>query len=171
MPTNSPFVLLTGTRTCGIAVAKLARSHVDSPPCGVSNRAPLNNGDRADVAVMRAEGVSINNFESFCSTIGLKSTETLMHVLPVGESTLQGKLNRLCRHKAPGCVDNDSVEGMISAVYILSKGRLEVCLRRRKQLEHGHIEVMLINVPSRQQEPAELLDSSSSPLSTYTSSG
>ena len=124
-----------------------------SPPWGVSNREPSNNDDRADIVVIGTEGVSINNLESLCSRIGLKSTEMLMHELPVGESALQGESKRLCSHKARGRVDNESVEDIFSPVYIPSMGSLEVGLNRREELEHRHIEVVSINVRIWRQEP------------------
>ena len=103
-------------------VGKLTRSRVDSPPWGVGDRQPPSNDDRADVVVTSADGGSINNLGSGCSRIGLKSTEILMHVLPVGKSILQGESNRLCNHKARDCVDNGSVEDMVSPMYIPSTG-------------------------------------------------
>ena len=128
MPTSTPTVLLTGTRTSGIAVVKLATSRVDSPAWAVGDREAPSNRDRADVAVIRAQGVSINNLEKVCSRMGFKSTEKLMHSLPVGESILQGEWNRLCSHKAQGLADNDRVEGLISPVHSPSMGSLEVAL-------------------------------------------
>ena len=95
----------------------------------VGDREPPSNDDRADIVVTRAEGVSINDLESVCSRIGLKSTEMLMHLLPVGESIMQGKSNRLCCHKAEGRVDHVSVEDMVAS-YIPSMGRFEVGLDR-----------------------------------------
>ena len=94
----------------------------------------------------RVEGVSINDLESVCSRIVLKSTDMLMQVLPVRKSIQQGELNRLCGHKTPGRVDNNSVEDTVSPVYIPSMGSFEVDLNRREELEHGHIEVMLMSV-------------------------
>ena len=38
-----------------------------------------------------------------------------MHILAIGESTLQSKLNRLCSHKAQSRVDNDRFEDLVSA--------------------------------------------------------
>ena len=51
-----------------------------------------------------------------------------MHVLPVGESILQGESNRLCSHKTRARVDDYSVEDMVSPVRILLKDSLEVSL-------------------------------------------
>ena len=56
------------------------------------------------------KAVSIDNLDTFCPSIGLKSTQIWMHVLPIGESTLQGKSNRLCSFQACCRVDNDSVK-------------------------------------------------------------
>ena len=153
MSTSSPSILLARTRAGGIAVVKLANPRVDSPPWGVSNQEPSNNDDRTDILVIGTEGVSINNLESLCSRIGLKSTEMLMHVPLVGESTRQDESNRLCSHKARSLVDNDSVEGIISPMYILSMGSLEVGLNQREELEHRHIEVVFINVRIWRHEP------------------
>ena len=151
-PTKSPTVLLTRTRTGGITVVKLASSRIDTPPLGVGDREPPSNDDRADVAVIRAEGEYIYNLEGFWLRIGLKSTEMLMRVLPVGESTLHGESNRLCSHKPGGRVDDD-IEGKISPVYIPWMGSLEVGLSPREELEHRHIEVMLMNVRIWRQGP------------------
>ena len=95
----------------------------------------------------------MTNLESFCSRIGLKSTEMLMHVLLVGESTLQGQLKRLCSLKAPRRVDNDSVEDTLSPVYILLMSSLEVSLHRRGEFEHRHVQVVSINIRIWRQEP------------------
>ena len=70
----------------------------------------------------------INDLEGVCSRISLKSTEMLMHVLPVGESALQGELNQLCSHKTRARVEDDSGEDMVSPVYIPSMGGVEVGL-------------------------------------------
>ena len=153
MPASSPTVLLTRTWASGIAVVKLTSSRVNSPPWDVSDGEPSGNNDIADVVVIRAEGVSINNLEVVCSRIGLKLTEMLMHVLPVGESILHGESNCLCSHKTGGRVDNDSVQDMVSVVYLPPMGSLEVGPNRQEELEHGHIEVMLISVQIWRQEP------------------
>ena len=76
-----------------------------------------------------------------------------MDVVPVGESILQGEFNRLCSHRARGRVNNDSLERMISPVYVPSRRSLEVDLNRREELEHRHIKVMLIDVRILRQEP------------------
>ena len=153
MPASSRTVLLTQTRIGGMDVIKLTNSRVDSPPCGVGDREPPSNDDRADVVLTRAEGVLMNDLGSVCVRIGLKSTEMLMHVLPVGESILQGESNCLCSHKAGGRVDNHIVEDMVSPVYILLMGSLEVCLDQPEELEYWHIEVMVISVRIFRQEP------------------
>ena len=70
----------------------------------------------------------------------------LMKVLPVDGSILQGESNRLCSDKTRGLVNNHGVKDMVSPVYILSMGSLEVSLNRREELEHRHIKVVLISV-------------------------
>ena len=79
--------------------------------------------------VTRTEGISINDLERVCSRIGLQSTEILLHILPIGKSILQVEWNRLCSHKARGDVDNDSVEHLVSTVYVPSMGSWEVGVR------------------------------------------
>ena len=76
-----------------------------------------------------------------------------MHVLVVGESTLQDQSNRLCSPKARRRVDNDSVEDTLSPVYILLMRSLEVSLNRREEFEHQHVEVVSINIRIWRQEP------------------
>ena len=107
---SGPTARLTCTRSSSIAVVKLTSSCVDSPPQAVGKGEPPRNDDRADVVLTRTEGLSINDPQSVCLRIGLKLTEMLMHVLPVGHSHLQGKWDRLSSHKAWGRVDNDSIE-------------------------------------------------------------
>ena len=153
MAASSPTVLLTRTRTGGIIVVKLTAPGNDSQPLGVGDREPPSHHDRADVVVTTVEGESINYLESVRSRNDFKSTEMLMHALPFGESIPQCKSNGLCIHKTGGRVDNDSVEDMVSPVYIPSMGSLEVSLNRREALDHRHIEVMVISVRIFRQEP------------------
>ena len=133
MPASSPTVLLTRSRAGGIAVVKPTSSRVDSPSWVVVVREPPSNDDGAEFVNTIAEGVSINNPESVRSRIGSKSTDMLMHVLPVGESILQGESNRLCSEKTRRRVDNDSVKDMVSPLYIPSMGSLEVGLNPREE--------------------------------------
>ena len=152
MVTSISSILLTLTRPGGNAVVKMTSSRVGSPPWGVGDGKPPSKDDRADVVFTRTKSVSINYFESVRSRIGLQSTEMLMHILPVSESILQCESKRLRSHEARGCVDNDSVGGLVSTVYIPSMGSLEVGLNQREVLTHGHIEVMLISVRVHRQE-------------------
>ena len=131
----------------------MTTSHVNSPPLGVGDREPPRNDDRAEVVNTRTEDVSINDLESVCSRMGLKLTQMVMHVLPVGETILQGESNRLRSHKARGCAYHESVEDLVSTEYIPSMGSLEVGLRRREELEHRHMEGMFISVRICPQEP------------------
>ena len=152
MWTSGPSIFLSRTSTCGIAVVELTSSSVSSPPRGVGDRKPPSNGDCADVVDPKTEAVSVNDLESVRSRIYLESTEVLMHILPVGESILQGELNCLCSHKAEGLVDNDSAENLVSTVDITLMGSLEVRLNQREALEHRNIEVMLRSGRICQQE-------------------
>ena len=153
MSTSSPSIVLTRTTTGGMAVKKLTSSRSRSPPWGLRDQKPPSNDDCPDFVITRTKGVSINDLESVRSTIGLKLTKMLKHILPVGESNLQGDSNSLRSHEAGGCVDNDGVEDLVSTVYILSMGSLEVGLNWREVLEHRHVEVMLISVRICRQEP------------------
>ena len=128
MLTSGPSIFLTPTRTSGIALVELTSSRVDSPPRGVGDPKPPSNADCADVVDSRNEGVSVNVLEDVRERVALEWTEVLMHILSIGESMLQGKSNRLCSHKARGCVDNDSVENVVSAVGVTSMGSLVVSL-------------------------------------------
>ena len=133
--TSLPSILLEGTETGGIVAEKLAGPPGDSPPWGVSNREPLNNDYRADIIGAGTQAVLIKNLATLCSRISLKSIEISMHVLSIGESTLQGETNRLCSHKARRRVDNDSVKEMFPPVKRPSMSALEVSLHRREELE------------------------------------
>ena len=110
MSTSGPLIFLSRTSSSGIAVVKLTSSRVNSPPRGVGHLKPPSHDDYADVVDSRTKGVSVNDLESVRSRVGMGSTKVLMHILCIGESTLQGKSNRLCSHKARGRVDHDSVE-------------------------------------------------------------
>ena len=145
MSTSSPLTLLPRTGTSGVAVVNLASPRVNSPPCGVSNRKSSNNDDCADILFVGTEPVSINSIEGFCWRICLKSTEILMHVLFVCESTLQSKSNPLCSQKHRHHVHNDNIEDIFSSVYIPSMSSSEVSFNRREELEHQHVEVLSTN--------------------------
>ena len=49
----------------------------------------------------------------------------LMHVLSIGESTLQVGSNCLCNYKARHRVDNDSVKSIVSPPYVPSMNGLK----------------------------------------------
>ena len=106
--TGGPSIGLLRTSTSGHAVVELTSSRIDSPPRCVSNRKSSNNDDGTDVIDSRAEGISVNDLKHVGSrTFFLESTEVLMHILAIGESTLQSESNRFCSHKARSRVDND----------------------------------------------------------------
>ena len=153
MPTSSPSILLTGAATGSIVVENLSRPGVDLPPSNVGNRDPLGNNDRADIIVAGAKAVSIEDLESFCSTIGFESTEILMHIQPIGECTLQGESNCVCSYKARRRVDNDRVKNVFSTVYVTLMSGSEVGLDRREGLEHPHVVVVSIHLGVLWQEP------------------
>ena len=133
-------------------MVELTSSRVDLPPRGVGDGKPPSNDDSADVVNARNEGLSVNDPESVRSRVGLESTEVLMHILSICESTLQGNSNRLCSHKARGPVANDSVENSGLAVDVTSMGSLVLSLNGREVLEHRHMEVMSISVQICRQE-------------------
>ena len=94
--------------TSGHAVVELTSLCIDSPPWRVSNRNSSNNDDGTDVIDSRAEGISVNDLKHVGSTtLFLGSTEVLMYILAISESTLQSESNRFCSHKARSRVDND----------------------------------------------------------------
>ena len=76
-----------------------------------------------------------------------------MHRLFIGESVLHSESNRLCSHKARGCVDNDCLENLVPAVDVASMGSFEVIVDRREVLEHQHVEGMSVDVRIRRPEP------------------
>ena len=73
-------------------------------------------------------------------------------------------MNRLFSHKAPGRVDNDSLENLVSAVDFAWMGSFEVILNQREVLEHRHIAVMLIGVRICRQESVVNRSVASEPL-------
>ena len=142
--TTATLMRRSGTDT--IAVELLASPPVDSPPSSVSNQDPSGQDDSADIIRAGTEAVLINNPENFSSRIGLWSTKILMHVLPIGESTVQGKSNSLCSYKARWRSNNDSIKGNIWAEYIASMCYFEVKIDWREELQHRHMVVVSIHV-------------------------
>ena len=100
MLTNGLSICSFRTSTSGISVVELTSSRVGSPLRCVSDRSPLSNDDCADIVDSRNEGISVNDLETVRSGVGLESTQVLVHILSIGESTLYGESNRLCSHKA-----------------------------------------------------------------------
>ena len=134
-------------------MVELTSSGIDSPPRCVSNQNSPNNDDGTDVIDSRAEGISVNDLKRVGSrAFFLKSTEVLMHILAIGESTLQSESNRFCSHKAPNCVDNDRFEDLVSAADLASMGSFDVVMDRREVLEERDIEVVPIDVRIRRQK-------------------
>ena len=108
MSTGGPSIGLLRTSTSGHAMVEVTSSRIDSPPRCVSNRNSSNNDDGTDVIDSRVEGISVKDLKHVGSrTFFLESTEVLMHILPIGESTLHSKSKRFCSHKARSRVDND----------------------------------------------------------------
>ena len=101
MSTGATSISLLQTSTSGHAVVELTSSRIDSPPPRVSNRISPNKDDGTDVIDFGAEGISVNDLEHVGSrTSFLESTEVLMHILAIGERTLQSEANRFCSQKA-----------------------------------------------------------------------
>ena len=147
MSTSGPLIGFLRTSTIGHAVVELTSSRIDSPPWRVSNRTSSNNDDGTDVIDSRAEGISVNDLKHVGSrTFFLESTEVLMYILAISESTLQSESNRFCSHKARDCVDNDRLEDLVSAADLASMGSLEVIMDRREVLEERDVEVVLVDV-------------------------
>ena len=154
MSTSGPSIGFLRTITSGHAVVELTSSRIDSPPWRVSNRNSSNNDDGTDVIDSRAEGISINDLKHVCSrTFFLESTEALMYILTISESTLQSKSNRFCSHKARSRVDNDRFEDLVSAADLASMGSLEVIMDRREVLEEREVKVALVEVRLSRQKP------------------
>ena len=76
-----------------------------------------------------------------------------MHILAVGESTVQTESNRFCSHKARSRVDNDRFEDLVSAADVASMGGLEVVMDRREVLKERDVEVVPIDVRVCRQKP------------------
>ena len=153
MSTAGTSIGLLRTSTSGHAVVELTSSRIHSPPQRVGNRnSPINDED-TDVVDSRAEGISVDDLEAVGSRVCLKTTEVLMHILAIGESALQSKLNRFCSHKARSRVDNDRLEDLVTAADLASMGSFEVVMDRREVLEEPDVEAVPIDVRIRQQEP------------------
>ena len=153
MSTSGPSIGFLRTSTSGHAVVERTSSRIDSPPWRVSNRNSSNNDDGTDVTDSRAEGISVNDLKHVGSrTFFLESTEVLMYILAISESTLQSESNRFCSHKARSCVDNDRFEDLVSAADLASMGSLEVIMDRREALEERDVEVVLVDVPLCRQK-------------------
>ena len=135
-------------------MVELTSSRIDSPQRCVSNRNSPYNDDGIDVIDPRAEGISVNDLKLVGSrAFFLEFTEVLMHILAIGERTLQSGSNQFCSHKARSCVDNDRFEDLVSAAYLPSMGSLEVVMDRREVLEEIDVEVVQIEVLICRQKP------------------
>ena len=145
-PTRSPSIVPAKSGIDSIAVEELASPRVNSPPSSVRIRDPSDNDGPVDIVGVGTQTLSIRNLKRFCSRIGLKSTEILTHVLPIGESTQQSKWNNLWSHKACCCVDNDSVKYNISTAYVASMCCFQVKLDWCEESEHRHAVVVWIHV-------------------------
>ena len=77
----------------------------------------------------------------------------LIYILSIGESVVQSESNRPCSHKARGRVDNDCLANLVPAVDVASMGSFEILVDLREVLEHRRVEVMLVDVGIRRQEP------------------
>ena len=154
MSTCGPSIGLLRTSTSSHAVVELTSSRIDSAPRCVSNRNSPNNDDGTDVINSRAEGIAVNDLKHFGSrTFFLELTGLWMHILAIGESTLQSESNRFCSHKARSRVDNDCIEDLISAAELASIGSLEVVMDRREVLEEQDVEDVPIDVRICRQKP------------------
>ena len=147
MSTGGPSIGLLRSSTSGHAVVDMTSSRIDSPPRCVSNRNSPNNDDGTDVINFRAEGILVNDLKH----VGLRAfflewTEVMMHILAIGESTLQSEWNRFCSHEAQSRVDNDRFEDLVWAADLAFMGSLEVAMDRREVLEEMDGEVVPIDV-------------------------
>ena len=147
MSTGGPSIGLLQTSTSCHAVVELTSLRIDSPPRCISNRNSSDNDDGTDVIDSMAEGISVNDLKHVNSgTFFLESTETLMYILTIRESTLQSESNRFCSHKARSRVDNDRFEDLVSESDLASMDSLEVIMDRREVIEERDVEVVLIDV-------------------------
>ena len=117
------------------------------------NRHGIITDDCIDIIGAGTETVLIKYLQNFCSRIGLKPTEIVMHMLRIRDSTLQGKSNGLCIHWARCRVDNDSVNNNISTAYVASICFFEVKLDRREEFENRQVVVVSIHVGIFWYEP------------------
>ena len=84
----------------------------------------MSDNDHVDVPGVVDVITPIDNLEHLGSRITLKLTEVLRHIFSFGESTLQGRKDRLCGYEARCSVDNDNVEiRFMSTMYTVAKGR------------------------------------------------
>ena len=98
MSASGPSIGFLQTSTSGHAVVELTSLRIDSPPWRVSNRNSSNNDYGTDVMDFRAEGISVNDLKHVSSkNFLLESTEVLMYILTVSESTLQSQGSKPCR--------------------------------------------------------------------------
>ena len=154
MSTSRPSIGFLRTSTSGHAVIELTSSRIDSPAWRVSDQNSSNNDDGTDVIDSRAEGISVNDVKHVGSRIiFLESTEVLMYILSISESTLQSESNRFCSHKARSRVDNDRLEDLVSAADLASMGSLEVIMDRREVLEERDVAVVVVDVRLCRQKP------------------
>ena len=66
-----------------------------SIPSSIGDREPPSDDDHVEFFAVVDVAIPIDDLEHLGSRITLKSTKVLVHVLSIGKSTLQGKLNRL----------------------------------------------------------------------------
>ena len=138
MSTSGPSIGFLRTSTSGHALVELTSSRIDSPPWRVSKRNSLNNNDGTDVIDSRAEGISVNDLKHVgYRTFVLESTEVLMYILTISDSTLQAESHRFCSQKARSRVDNDHFKDLVSAADLASMGSLEVIMVGVRYLKNG----------------------------------
>ena len=154
MSTNRPPIGFLRASTSGHAVVELTSSRIDPPPRRVGNRKSSYDNDGADVVLLRAEGISVDDLKRVGSrTFFLESTEVLMDIVAVSEGAPQSESNRFCSHKARSRVDNDRFEDLVSAADLASMCSLKVFVDRREVLEERNVEVVLIGIRLHRQEP------------------
>ena len=142
--TGRPSILLV---VVSIFVEELAEHGVDSPPSSIGNREPSGDNDRAYVPGVVDVAIPIDDLEHLSPRIALKSTKVLVHVLPVGERTLQGESNRLCGYETHCSVNNDNVEiQFMWIVYIVPMCLFEVVIESSEVLEHRNAVIVSIFV-------------------------
>ena len=69
-----------------------------------------------------------------------------MHILAIGESSLQSESNRCYSHKARSRIDNNRFEDLVSAADLASIGSFDVVMDWREVLEEMDVEVVPIDV-------------------------